>query len=395
MFALLWEVIARIAAIIQIIRSWNKGWLAVAFVFVAIVVFFLVEMHMNGKSEVESDIAGLQIKIVKLEGENEELKEEIKKLKKKPLELPREPNGGITDPSIFNNNETQYPFTPKPNPAELDKLKGKIDKLKYEKGALHTQNQRLQSENKELRSQDKHKSLRSKNEELYSKNKSLQRNNEELHSKNKSLQRNNEELHSKNKSLQRNNEELHSKNKSLQRNNKELHSRNKSSQNEIAVLENQLDALTQDDNNVELPLLPNYDSLPKEPLQKIFHDKSSGVRSSALSKNNQGYIAFDKREFAKAIALFEDGIQKDSKAAVIYYNLGCTYLETEKYAEAVNYFSKAVTLDSNYKEACYNLAVTYLRWADNSQEAAEKAAYEALNIDANYPKAHQLLAAIE
>ena len=83
----------------------------------------------------------------------------------------------------------------------------------------------------------------------------------------------------------------------------------------------------------------------------------------------------------------------DSRAAVVHYNLGCTYLKIEEYTQARNYFREAVTLDPNFKEAHYNLALVYLGWGYLPE--AGRAVQAALNIDENYPLARQLLEAIE
>ena len=193
-------------------------------------------------------------------------------------------------------------------------------------------------------------------------------------------------LRSQNERLQDENEKLRSETRMLHNDNRMLHDDNQRLHNENAALQKRLE-------DVESVTIPNYDHLHPAPLQEISHESRPRVRSAAMSKNNQGYIAFNRSEYDKAIALFQDGIMNDSNATVVYYNLGCTYLEIKEYTNAVNYFREAVTLDPNFKEARYNLALAYLRW-DYPREAV-KAAHAALDVDENYPLARQLLEAVE
>lgn len=164
----------------------------------------------------------------------------------------------------------------------------------------------------------------------------------------------------------------------------ELRSQNQKLQNENAALQKQLK---------ERGPPPNGDQFHAAPLQKIYHNSVPRVRSTALSKNNQGYTAFDRGQHSKAIALFQDAKESDLTSSVVRYNLGSTYLVMREYIKARDYLQEAVILNSDFKEAHYNLALTQLR-RGNRQEA-KKAAQAALKIDGNYQFARQLLAAIE
>ena len=160
----------------------------------------------------------------------------------------------------------------------------------------------------------------------------------------------------------------------------ELRNRNQKLENENATLREQL-------NGQKPP------SLPPAPLQKIYHNSVPRVRSVAISKNNQGYTAFDRGQYSKAIALFQDAKESDLTSSVVRYNLGSTYLAMEEYIKARDYLQETVILNSNFKEAHYNLALTQLR--RGYRQEAKKAAQAALNIDRNYQRARKLLEAIE
>lgn len=198
-------------------------------------------------------------------------------------------------------------------------------------------------------------------------------------------------LRSENERLQDENEKLRSETRMLHDDNRALRNDNQRLDNENATLQKRLEELTQD--TVESIPIPSYDHLRAAPLQEISLERRPRVRPAALSKNNQGYIAFNRSQYDKAIELFQDAIKSDSKSAIAHYNLGCTYLMMAEYTKARNYLRKAVTLDPNFKEAHYNLALVYLGWGFFPE--AERAAQAALNIDENYPLARQLLETIE
>ena len=171
----------------------------------------------------------------------------------------------------------------------------------------------------------------------------------------------------------------------LRREKEELRRRNQKLQNENATLREQL-------NGQRPPSLPPRQLHPA-PLQKIYHNSTPRVRLVAISKNNQGCTAFDRGQYSKAIALFQDAKESDLTSSVVRYNLGSTYLVMKEYIKSRNYLEEAVILNSNFKEAHYNLALTQLR--RGYPQEAKKAVQAALNIDRNYQRARELLEAIE
>ena len=164
-----------------------------------------------------------------------------------------------------------------------------------------------------------------------------------------------------------------------------LRSQNQKLENKNATLREQLR------NRGEAPSFPRQ--LHEAPLQKIYHNSTPRVRLAAISKNNLGCDAFNKNQYSKAIALFQDAKESDLTSSVVRYNLGSTYLVMQEYIKARDYLREAVILNSNFKEAHYNLAITQFRKGDRQE--AKQAAQAALNIDRNYQSARQLLAAIE
>ena len=198
-------------------------------------------------------------------------------------------------------------------------------------------------------------------------------------------------LRSENEKLRGENEKLRSETRMLNNDNRALRNDKQKLDNENATLQRRLEELTQD--AVESIPISGYHDLRAAPLLEISYDSLPRVRPAALSKNNQGYIAFSRSQYDKAVELFQDAITSDSRSAIAHYNLGCTYLVMAEYTKARNYLREAVTLDPDFKEAHYNLALVYLGWGLFPE--AERAAQAALNIDENYPRARQLLEAVE
>ena len=169
----------------------------------------------------------------------------------------------------------------------------------------------------------------------------------------------------------------------------ELRSQNRKLQNENKMLREQLGTRKLRPN----PPPDNSNQLRVAPAKKIFYNSSPRVRLAAISKNNQGYIAFSRGQYNKATELFEDAIKSDPQSAIPCYNLGCTYLEITKYDKAINHLNRAIVLDPKFKEAHYNLALAFLR--TEHHQLAMQVARKVLNIDNNYQPARQLLEAIE
>ena len=386
----MWDWITGIFTIFQFIvslcKSLGKVWITViciSVVLVAVICYILIERYRDRNDGKGDDKGGIIVT---------ESPDDTKE--------PRERGGIKPNESGRNVGNSSPPF-----PVDIDGFKAKIEKLETDIGKLISDTKKFQNQNQWLQTQNdkldkKNDSLQTQNDKLDRENDSLQTQNDKLDRENDSLQTQNDKLDRENDSLQTQNDKLDRENDSLRAQNETLHSEKQRLQADNIALQKQLDESRSQPNpdlstDSDPPTPPPFDParLSKESPQRISHDKSSGVRSTARSKNNQGYNAFYKPDFAKAIALFKDGIQADPKAAIIHYNLGCTYLEMSDYAQAISCFNEAIRLDPNYKKAYYNLAIAYFG-SDNPQEAI-KAAYKALKIDRNYQKAQEILAVIE
>ena len=313
----------------------------------------------------------------------------------------------------FENRRLRNQLTEKDK--EIKNQSPTVRQLQREKEELRSQNQNLQNENATLRNQLELDGTTSSVRALSNENAQLRREigglqnqlteqdkktkvqvaiakqlrteTEELHSQNRKLQNENTQLRREIGGLQNQLTEQDKKTKvqvaiakQLRTETEELHSQNRKLQNENATLREQL--------NEQRPPSPPPRQLRPAPLQKIYHNSVPRVASTAMSKNNQGCIEFDRGKHNRAIQLFEDAINSDSRSAIIHYNLGSAYLAMKEYAKSENYLQKAVIFDPQFKEAYYNLALVYLGQGD--QEAKRKA-QKSLSIDKNYRLALQLL----
>ena len=228
-------------------------------------------------------------------------------------------------------------------------------RLRSEKEELLNQNQELRNENTMLQNQSERGSTTSAIRTLSNEKAQLLRENERLQNK---LTEQDEETRTQIAIAERLRSEKEELRSQLTEQNKEtktqiaiaeqlrsekekLHSQNRKLQNENKTLREQLGT------RKPQPV----------PLQKIYHNSIPRVDSTAMSKNNQGCIEFDRGKYNRAIELFEDAINSDSQSAVIYYNLGSTYLKMMEYTKAVNYLQKGIKFNPEFKEAHYNLAL--------------------------------------
>lgn len=76
-----------------------------------------------------------------------------------------------------------------------------------------------------------------------------------------------------------------------------------------------------------------------------------------------------------------------------YYEQGIAFLNNRQYEQAITAFKRAKNLDSNYRDAHYGLGLAYFRVG--ALDVAEAATQQALQLDANFLPALQLLDTID
>ena len=390
------------------IRTLGKNWQsitagALAIGLIICLIAFLTQMNAKGNAftqntmlknqlvQKETQIAGLNTSIQTLESDNESLNKKNKTLQeelenkntdddrtsKNVLSLQRQLNGQRNKNRLLQN--------------QLTLKDTEIKKLRNEKAIALSKNLKLQnqlingttaSKNQETTNVTDQKitlqQLQKEKTEVFRENRSLKIQLTLKTSEVRSLNTQVRQLQKEKTEIQRQNQKLRSENQDVTRQNLKL-------SNENTVLREELDK-----NKQSVPNEIN-EIIGTEPPRKIRNYRNVVTRAGVYS--NHGIIAFERKEYDKAITHFRQAIKIDSKFAVAHYNLGCTYLEMNEYCKAVNALDKAVALDLNFKEAYYNRGIAYVKM--KKFKDAKQSLKKTLSIDTNYKLAQQLLRAIE
>ena len=273
----------------------------------------------------------------------------------------------------FENRRLRNQLTEKDK--EIKNQSSTVQQLQSEKEELRSQNQELHNENAMLQNQSERGTTTSTVRALSNEKAELLRENQRLQTQLTQQEKETKVQIAIVQQLQSEKEELRSQKRKLQNENVTLRGQSDKQHSP-------LDPLPIDDSR-------DHEQFRAASLQKIYHNSTPRVRSAAISKNNQGYTAFDRGQHSKAIALFQDAKESDLTSSVVRYNLGSIYLVMEEYVKARNYLQEAVILDPRFKEAYYNLALAYL--ARGERQEAKRKAQKSLSIDKNYRPANQLL----
>ncbi len=148
------------------------------------------------------------------------------------------------------------------------------------------------------------------------------------------------------------------------------------------------------DSNKDKIVRPDLKIIRSEQPKRIqYFPNPRNAPTQAMVYNNHGVIAFNEREYNKAITHFKQAIKIDTNFPLAHYNIGCTYLEMKEYRKAIGAFNTAVSLDLKIKEVYYNRSFAYFR-TDKFKEAQQDL-QKSLQIDPSYKLAHDLSREIE
>ncbi len=78
---------------------------------------------------------------------------------------------------------------------------------------------------------------------------------------------------------------------------------------------------------------------------------------SALEKGNQ---LFDEKRYEEAIKVFQEIINQEPEAYIIYLNIGHSYFQMEKYETAMEYYQKVLEKQADNKNALLGVGNCYL-----------------------------------
>ncbi len=98
-----------------------------------------------------------------------------------------------------------------------------------------------------------------------------------------------------------------------------------------------------------------------EAAEKIYHHVLSLEKNNADALHLLGEIAYQRKDYERAVDLIQQAIDINQTSSVVYRNLGNALRETGKHEAALNAFNYAIDLKPDYLSAYENLADTIKR----------------------------------
>ncbi len=111
-----------------------------------------------------------------------------------------------------------------------------------------------------------------------------------------------------------------------------------------------------------------------------------------IGTENIGRKYYLAEEYGKAIAAFENDINKNPKSTEAYFNLGLAYGKIGQHDKEISAYKEAVRLDPKRPELHFNLATAYDDAGD--QQQAIEIMKEAIRLRPEYLKAHYRICTI-
>ncbi|MCX7974803.1 MAG: tetratricopeptide repeat protein [Candidatus Aminicenantes bacterium] len=87
----------------------------------------------------------------------------------------------------------------------------------------------------------------------------------------------------------------------------------------------------------------------------------------ALEKGNQ---LFDEKRYEEAIKVFEEIIQREPEAFIIYLNIGHCYFQMERYEQAIENYQKVLARQGDNKNALIGIGNAYLNMGKKEEALA-------------------------
>src|SRR5438552_16368433 len=109
--------------------------------------------------------------------------------------------------------------------------------------------------------------------------------------------------------------------------------------------------------------------------------------------SNLGVIYSERKDYARAVAEYEEALDLDSKLPAALYNFGNDLLKTGSYRRAVRFFSKSLRLYPTDVWALNNRGLAYVKMG--KRDKARRNFEEALRIDPGFEQARKNLEEIQ
>lgn len=96
----------------------------------------------------------------------------------------------------------------------------------------------------------------------------------------------------------------------------------------------------------------------------IFGQEDSSATNIDTTTFVYGNVMYEKGQYAKSIAIYENLLTQNGPSATLYYNLGNCYYKTDKLGLSVLNYERALLFDSHNEDIKYNLELVNLRIRD-------------------------------
>jgi tetratricopeptide (TPR) repeat protein len=113
-------------------------------------------------------------------------------------------------------------------------------------------------------------------------------------------------------------------------------------------------------------------------------DEPEGPTAEEIT--NEGWALYEARDYAGALARFDEAISEDSNYVNAYIGMGWSYGKMTQLADCVSSFQTALAKDAQNEDALAGIALAYL--ANDEYDQAIASANQVLAINPNYSFAH-------
>jgi tetratricopeptide (TPR) repeat protein len=123
----------------------------------------------------------------------------------------------------------------------------------------------------------------------------------------------------------------------------------------------------------------------KKDYAKALADYNEAIRldpNDVQAYNNRGYLWFDKKDYDKALADYDEAIRLDPTRAIVYNNLGGLWFAKKDYAKALADYNEAIRLDPAYATTYNNRGYLWFAKKDYAKALADY--NEAIHLDPTY-----------
>ncbi len=118
--------------------------------------------------------------------------------------------------------------------------------------------------------------------------------------------------------------------------------------------------LEKDYKEIEKELLANCPRMRRLMMnEEQLQDNSVSTNITAIDLYNEGQAFYDKQDYEKAIALFKQCLEIDSKFAYAWDNLGISYRKSGDYKNAIKAYKKSLNLVKDGRTPLLNIPIAY------------------------------------